>query len=307
MTLAAFLLLAVSGCCFKFGTNVARVARGQKMQRPQPDDQYAYEARRDAIAAEKLRASHGYGDGPKHEKGLPSFAEPRTETVPLRSTVYDDDEERRMPGGPYDDPFERQSIAGVGAGYGRRVPNISTASATPPRTAGADDHLRSPSHVEPFQPSLLSSSTSVPQSVGPPAPRSPSPPIPVAPVPHDGAAYPSYSADAYTSPDPYAAAADHVRATSPRAGQPIHLQPYTDSFTSSMHEGFGSPSPSYGGYNPAVAKPSAVPFVSPPQPAQQQPPYAQSIAPTYQTYDPPRDVHSSYYQPPSNQYGQRWQ
>ena len=130
-------------------------------------------------------------------------------------------------------------------------------------------------------------------------------------MPTNGAAYASYSpsaADPYASPDPYAAAADHVRATSPRAGQPIHLQPYTDSFSSSMNEAHGSPAGSYGGFNPAVAKPSAVPFISSPPPAQHQP-YASSIAPTYQTYDPPRDVHSSYYQPgpPANQYGQRWQ
>jgi len=155
MTLAAFILFAMSGCCFRFGRRVARERRDNASESAKPyvDPQYASQARLDAETAEELRlAERGGNTSSRAERGLPSFAEnsmdpAREEQIPLRS--YE--------GEHYHDPYAAESVAGVGQGYGRRYPpntrqstgNTSEADLSYNNNGGyrADGRDQMPSHA----------------------------------------------------------------------------------------------------------------------------------------------------------------
>ncbi|BGP23761.1 rim9 protein [Rhodotorula toruloides] len=129
MTLAAMILLALSGFFFGCGACVIRRQRAGKeaseAYRPQPDADYGAKMRTEALAAAERDAWRR-----KNEGQLPQFAE--REAIPLNSLDYNQEDEE-PPAARYESrQFASSSdiagqgvgtpsiITGVGEGYGRR-------------------------------------------------------------------------------------------------------------------------------------------------------------------------------------------
>lgn len=148
MTLAAFILFTMSGCCFKFGRRVARERKADRSEdkKPNLDPYYANQARLDAEKAEGERLAERGQYRNRNERGLPSFAEnmdtSREEQIPLRS--YEDNS-------AYADPYADQ-VPGVGVGYGRRAQPSrrstgNTSEDQHQNTGYRTDHEAMPSHA----------------------------------------------------------------------------------------------------------------------------------------------------------------
>lgn len=133
MTLAATILLFLSGCLFCFGRNqrIGRQSSEQKVK-PEVNQTYGQAMRQDAEASNDIAYGQGgmYGNGMskkssnggtvQKEQGLPAFGDRNGEVIPLASLRKEDLEE--------EDGYEQARfndnaslVSGVGQGYGRRT------------------------------------------------------------------------------------------------------------------------------------------------------------------------------------------